>query len=93
MRDLIMSHLSHFWRYLRSLWDQLDDDTLSDFLRSSDPLAVEFREKWAICDDKAVSCMRGEVSFEMFLRSLEELRQIVSKIYHRVRKLKKWTEV
>jgi len=75
-----------FYRFLKNLWDKLDEERLCRFLESSHPLAKEFFTTWQELDCLLSKYKKGEqVNMRKIDLLFECLKQNVLKIYNFLR--------
>jgi Zn-dependent M32 family carboxypeptidase len=94
---MIEKMIYDFHRFLRNLWDKLDEEMLCRFLKSSHPLAKEFFTTWQELDCLLSKYKKGEqVNMRKIELLFESLKQDVLKIYNLLRtdeKLMNWEDI
>jgi len=84
-------------KFLRGLWDKLDEEMLCRFLKSSHPLAKEFFTTWQALDVLLSKYKKGEqVNMRKIDLLSERLKQDVLKIYNLLKTDKKpvdWEDI
>lgn len=85
--------IKNFYIQLRKLWDELDEERLCNFLKSSHPLSKEFFNTWETTESVIKGYMKGEVEEAKVDFWLEKLKQVVLKINNFLKFEQGWEEI